>query len=184
MTGIRIIPARHQHIVCPQCGAEDQFQWGHLSPGQTFGPWWCDHCGFGLEGRVNGAGLPDAWPVTSQSASPGFILLKMTVRSQGDVFFVLRKLVFREPNDDDHDVDVYQRYYFEEHTCPTNFVPVEAVLEDQDADPHGVFEYVAWRPVPADWPESPTYADWSGLFAELPQGVTIEGTVVDRKKLN
>lgn len=38
------------------------------------------------------------------------------------------------------------RYFYEEHTCPTNFIPVPAVFFAGNDDPHGVFDYVdtAW----------------------------------------
>jgi hypothetical protein len=39
-------------------------------------------------------------------------------------------------------------YFYDEHSCPTNYVPVEAIFTPDDDDPHGVFEYVrtVWYP--------------------------------------
>lgn len=34
------------------------------------------------------------------------------------------------------------RYFYEEHTCPTNFIRVPMISEAGDHDPHGVFEFV------------------------------------------
>ena len=37
-----------------------------------------------------------------------------------------------------------KRYYYEEHTCPTNYLRAEMVIEadTMDDDPHGIFEFV------------------------------------------
>jgi hypothetical protein len=41
-----------------------------------------------------------------------------------------------------------KRYFYEEHTCPTNYLGVEMVvdLNDGDTDPHGIFEFVGAIP--------------------------------------
>ena len=33
-------------------------------------------------------------------------------------------------------------YYYEEHTCPTNFIRVPMIAVDGDTDPHGIFRFV------------------------------------------
>lgn len=41
----------------------------------------------------------------------------------------------------------HQRYYYNEHTCPTNwFRNVEEIIFQKDKDPHGVFEFVSVEP--------------------------------------
>jgi hypothetical protein len=55
-----------------------------------------------------------------------------------------------------------------------NILPIEAVLWQEDADPHGVLEYVEHVPKPADWPDSPNYDDWARIFTMLPAAI-IEG---------
>lgn len=62
----------------------------------------------------------------------------------------------------------HQKYYFEEHTCPTNVVPVECIIDGNDHDPHGIFEFVAWKPRPADFDEDECNYDWCGVFPEIP----------------
>jgi hypothetical protein len=34
------------------------------------------------------------------------------------------------------------RYFYEEHTCPTNFIRVPLIAFEGDLDPHGLFEHV------------------------------------------
>lgn len=33
-------------------------------------------------------------------------------------------------------------YFYEEHTCPTNFIRIPMISQDGDHDPHGIFEFV------------------------------------------
>lgn len=35
-----------------------------------------------------------------------------------------------------------KEYFYNEHTCPTNFLDVELICENGDTDPHGIFEFV------------------------------------------
>jgi hypothetical protein len=46
------------------------------------------------------------------------------------------------------EVRAHNQYYYDEHSCPTNYIPVEAIFWGNDDDPHGVFEYVdtVWMP--------------------------------------
>lgn len=39
-------------------------------------------------------------------------------------------------------------YYYNDHTCPTNYLGVERIIEGDDDDPHGIFQFVEaiWMP--------------------------------------
>ena len=63
---------------------------------------------------------------------------------------------------DDPDAD--KEYFYEEHTCPTNVLPCEAIIENGDEDPHGVLTFVRSIPIPADYDGT---ADWRTLFPEV-----------------
>jgi hypothetical protein len=54
-------------------------------------------------------------------------------------------------------------YFYEEHSCPTNYVQCEAIICDGDDDPHGVFEFVRSVDVPDDYDGK---ANWRALFPE------------------
>ena len=60
-------------------------------------------------------------------------------------------------------------YFYNEHTCPTNYMDcVEAIIYEKDADPHGVFEWVATIDKPEDWDYGPEeFEEWCALFPEL-----------------
>lgn len=36
----------------------------------------------------------------------------------------------------------HAEYFYEEHTCPTNFIRIPMISHAGDCDPHGVFEFV------------------------------------------
>lgn len=40
------------------------------------------------------------------------------------------------------EVNYRAKYFYETHSCPTNFVQVALIAVDGDADPHGIFEFV------------------------------------------
>ena len=60
----------------------------------------------------------------------------------GPVFFIVEGCSKMESD------ALNMRYFYEEHTCPTNFCRVEAIFTPTDNDPHEVFEYVrsVWMP--------------------------------------
>jgi hypothetical protein len=50
---------------------------------------------------------------------------------------------------DDPEAENHARYFYDEHTCPTNFMgEVEKVIDpaDGDEDPHGIFAFVKMEP--------------------------------------
>lgn len=61
------------------------------------------------------------------------------------VYFVIEGLsVWEDKPWPDH-INALQEssaYFYEEHTCPTNFIRIPMIFHDGDADPHGVFEFV------------------------------------------
>lgn len=50
-------------------------------------------------------------------------------------------------NDDYITAAGHKRYYYEEHTCPTNFLGVMKISREGDQDYHGIFEYVRHVPM-------------------------------------
>lgn len=76
------------------------------------------------------------------------VLLKFDGKD-GPVFFVLEKdYSSRNLSECDADYQEQQRYFYEEHSCPTNWINnIVAVIENGDDDPHGFLEYVRTVPV-------------------------------------
>jgi len=129
-------------IICPHCGAKTGSSIDHLVSGAKFGPWYCDECGHGYGGVANGVET-----VLEKSEQRFDKTLDLLVLDPSDkpVFFVLAGKRFVDHADDDGG---NTRYFYEEHSCPTNWIG-EAVMiaVGGDTDPHGLLRYV--RSVPA-----------------------------------
>lgn len=88
-------------------------------------------------------------------------LLRLFTRDGAPVYFVVQSsAILHERNPLD------ASYYFNEHSCPTNYVPVEAIATRGGLDPHGVFEYVrsVWMPRGYDADDDQTFTN---LFPEI-----------------
>jgi len=79
--------------------------------------------------------------------------LRLFKRSGEAVYFVVQGI----GNADDAElVDEHGRYIYDDHSCPTNYIPITAIMTRYDSDPHGCFEYVrtVWLPIGLD-PDEP-----------------------------
>lgn len=70
-------------------------------------------------------------------------LLRLYEKDGSPVYFIVEGVAHLR-----HETPLDDEYFYGEHTCPTNFIPIEAVYTPDDDDPHGVFEYVrtVWYP--------------------------------------
>lgn len=131
---------RH-YISCPSC-KEQESEISHLlqMDGQThsFGPWYCESCGEAYRGHtING----EVWTekVAGQRQDKSIVFLK-----HGNVLLAVEGVYFDGKIDSEN-----QQYYYEEHTCPVNFL--SSVIEVYDIknmrkDAHGLFEYIGTIP--------------------------------------
>jgi hypothetical protein len=112
-----------------------------------FGPWHCHDCGRAFKGTVN---APDDvnLELSDEQQVRTLVLLKLEPQDK-PVFFVVNHLRFPLAQSDFTE-DESARYFFEEHSCPTNFIPCTRIISEGDTDPHGLFSYVAQVDRPAD----------------------------------
>lgn len=142
--GLEIKPVTKHYVDCPVCSNERAFQVDHLCKGhpdvhgQT-----CDSCDtyfrFTYEnGKIN--------LVTALEKSiPVLALLKYAGNSVNEkLFFVIETKIYPEdPSNRNRDKEFDSlQYRVEEHTCPTNLIPVECIIHNGDDDHHGVVELV------------------------------------------
>jgi hypothetical protein len=60
----------------------------------------------------------------------------------GPVYFVMNRR-YHTPGEPDEQFQSYEQYFFEEHSCPTNWLRnCEVVICDGDQDPHGFLKHV------------------------------------------
>src|SRR6266481_2059156 len=136
-----IVQAKVQlHIPCPSC-VEGKWRADQLNIGQST-LWACQNCHNGASiKRINDSdfevisnGRKDTpVMVTLQSVTEPRITLKLNTwkywHSQADSL---------------EDYREHERYFYDEHTCPTNWTRnIVEIIFKGDRDPHGVFEFVS-----------------------------------------
>lgn len=92
--------------------------------------------------QVVGMSNPDSGEI------PGLLLLKVACEAATPIYIV-REWSRSTSGGEADEVDAYM---FDERMCPSDVIGCEAVIEGDDLDPHGIFEFVQWVPRPADWP--------------------------------
>lgn len=75
----------------------------------------------------------------------------VTLESSGPVRLIVQGMEFtRDDGSPDPDAGRHDSYFYDEHTCPTNYIggSVLKVIDpaDGDNDPHGIFAYVKTEP--------------------------------------
>jgi hypothetical protein len=139
---IRITPKTSRYYECPTCTEEHDADavFEHYL-GREMGPWSCDGCG-------------DAWYVTAHE--DGTMTLRKDERPDRERWeraFVVLEI---PPHDkpirlllDTHTHvgpgfdDSSRTYFYDEHTCPTNWTrDIAELVIDGDSDPHGFARYV------------------------------------------
>jgi hypothetical protein len=132
-----------EYLTCPTC---DVGEWrvdqcaGHT----TFGPWSCSHCQnyfkfvrnadeFEIVPVEGPEGRNTPVTVTLRSVTVPPITLKLNTWKYG-----------HSQKDTLEDYTEHQRYFYNEHICPTNWVSeIEEIEFEGDHDPHGVFKFVS-----------------------------------------
>ncbi len=155
---------QHDYLLCPWCGEESGCRVDHLYDGGAFaggfGPWYCERCRHGICGRINAPGDVTVWK-DGRSLSRSLALLQFSGKD-GPVFFVM----VHDRYDSDADNQESQRFLFEEHSCPTNWLhECVMVIKDCDTDPHGFLSFVRACNVPNDF-DTDNSAAIAALFPE------------------
>lgn len=148
----------HTHVCCPHCG-EEAGRVDHLFDDREWreaGPWYCESCGDAYKVRVNSPTDIEVEPVAGHKIDT-FVLLKIEPQEK-PVFFVVKGLQIGTREEG------HERYYYEEHSCPTNYVRCEAIISESDSDPHGIFSFVRSIPIPEE--NEPDQEDWALFFPE------------------
>jgi rubredoxin len=127
-----------RYILCPACGKDD-FSVGHLPIG-TKTAWYCDVCGVRFKLHVLVNNEVECEVIEGERKEKRRVVLQ----SSGPVTLHLKTFTI-SPGDDE---EFHAEYYYNEHTCPTNFMRdvVKVIDKTGDDDPHGVFKFVSIEP--------------------------------------
>jgi len=175
--------------ICPHCGKDS-----HVSLEGRFNSQPKDDAMYGCECRACHKNFDVVWshekqeltlpPRTTNNAIPILILVSLETfdrQARKRLYLVVKSDRYGDPDAviNHQEEWEHRRYFYEEHTCPTNFVRVKQFLIDGDDDPHGIFEFhdfadmkdVVWADKPGG--DVDTKATWPHVF----QGQIINGDV-------
>ena len=143
MAFVKATPVLSYVLMCPECG-KGNFSWGHLKPGQAFGPWYCDECGVGITGKAEADGA-DVEIRQGERRENRLALLEL--KSEEPVYVLIDASRVRGANETEEETNHHDRYFYDEHTCPTNWLDnVVEVFHGSEPDPHGLFRFVRSAP--------------------------------------
>jgi hypothetical protein len=136
-----------RYFACP-AGCDHEFSVEHLFSGaiaaaagatRQAGPWYCDACGQAWSLTYDATTIVDVEPAHRGCGRKRkqWVTLELPPQTRPVRFKVLG-MRFQEAIDEDSD-----RYFYEEHTCPTNWMRnVTEVEFEGDTDPHGLWHLV------------------------------------------
>lgn len=179
-------------VICPLC-KNHTFGLGHLlkyienSKPYEVGPWECNSCHEHFNFQLYKDKSVKIKQVERDIKYLPFItLLKST--HDNPIYLIVKDNQHVKQGED---VANYAAYWFNEHTCPTNWIKnVEVIIFEEDTDPHGVFQFV--RTISKDkvlqilqkedkadeWHDINFSEHVDTLFPEVLGGTDIEGEVL------
>lgn len=164
-------------FVCPHCNNR-KFEYEHLYQQGVPGDWtWnCYNCGCYISFTMNKEFEIDVTNVKIAKYPKVLVLLQLDpddgARLEKPLYLVIETINYR------HEEDLvefckYQEYYYNERTCPSNYLGDTTVLYGGDDDPHGIFKFVEaiWMPEGFNTCDFHNNGgDYSTLFAALKNG--------------
>jgi len=122
---------------CPWCGKRSDSPINHLLNQSLVTTWYCHECGESFDLKFDGTGK--LWTAKVLDRRCDKILVLLRYGSMG--LIVEGSSIAGNPGQ--------QRYFYEEHACPTNFmrhIKVIIDLKDGNIDPHGIFRFIGTVP--------------------------------------
>jgi ribosomal protein L37AE/L43A len=130
-------------IICPHCGIHTDSSIDHLKIDNTFGPWFCEKCGGGYTGSIGNNRVVTLKKYTKSRFNKTLDLLVLEPQDK-PIYFVLTGRHYQTIPDDAYDG---VQYFYEEHSCPTNWIGNTVMISvDGNTDPHGFLRYVRSMP--------------------------------------
>lgn len=125
-----------RYLVCPNCNEKEHLVEHILERKGSFGPWYCD-CGVKISGSfVNGEIQVKTEPDDREKCTSLLIY-----RYSDPLFLVVDDHIH---NSKDEDWLEKIKYYYHEHTCPTNILRnTETMYVGDNSDCHGAFQLLA-----------------------------------------
>lgn len=136
-----IIEEKHYYINCPYCSDGYHDITNLMNTNSTFTGWYCENCGGSI--TITTKNREVEIQKTEEKRIRILVLLK-----RNELYLIVKG--WKHPDIDyRYGFDHHQEYYYNEHTCPTNYLrEAEEIIDmnNKDTDPHGLFDYVMTVP--------------------------------------
>lgn len=130
-------------VRCPSC-EKGEFDISHLRAGETAGPWYCDDCGAAAKFEVVSETLVKVEP-TGDKKIVTDVHLVLDDPKQLPLTLIVTGSAFGKVGQADDGILAGRgdRYFYEEHTCVSNYLRAvkKVVAADGDEDRHGIFRW-------------------------------------------
>jgi hypothetical protein len=129
-------------VSCPTC-KKGEFRIDQIPVGAQYGPWECRICyAYAMVRRLSSV---DTQIDAAEGRKQTPITVTLQSRTEPKIILKLNAWKYEfSQNNTPEEFQEHERYYYNEHTCPTNFVSqIEQIIFEGDRDPHGVFEFVS-----------------------------------------
>ena len=144
-------------IECPYCHKDDHSVGHLLDKNTSFGPWYCDECGKAISGRTENGDV--FLEETSRFVTRTLVALELPENTE-PIFLIVKGRWF-----DGDKNDSGSQYYYEEGTCPINFLQEAVeVIHNGEPDPHGLFNFMKSVEHPGEETMNYGVDDWMKLF--------------------
>ncbi len=143
-------------LLCPHCSAEHRVE--HLyGVGRFKSTTWYCNCGKAIDIELKDGELYASINPT-KFKKPALTLLRL--RDHAPVYLVISDSVW-----DFDPLSEGKPYRYNEGTCPTNYLrDAKKIIEGNDTDPHGIFEFVALREFEGDLDSNISVEELAALF--------------------
>lgn len=148
-----IVTRTKTYAVCPAC-EKDAGAIDHLLGQILSTRWYCQSCGQSYSLTFSADGTVEISLAVGRKVTTVDVLVLKP--QEKPVYFVVDGMRFEGEGHDDREENDHKQFYYEEHSCPTNWFKPTMMYFDGDDDPHGVIEYVATRD-DSDFPEDQAY---------------------------
>ncbi len=120
-----IVKRTTTYAVCPSCGKDAGTVDHLLGIAVVKTAWYCDHCGerYSLDFKADGSVQIEQMP--GERIVKTFDVLRLPPQDK-DVYFIVSGMRF-EPGEN------HAEYFYESHSCPTNWLRPEMVYHDGDS---------------------------------------------------
>lgn len=141
------------YIQCPNCLDDGSHLVSALDPGTSFGPWYCDNCGVGIRGYLDGSGSVEITEAEDRK-EPTYVLLRIRPQD-APIFlvvcgadFIAQDKTATEEETEEEEFFGSDEFFYNHSCCPSiTLQNTIMIIINGEANPPGIFEHVVTKSV-------------------------------------